>query len=426
MGKKAAFNKDRERRDIYKEVTDRIVAQLEAGGLPWWKPDWKTSAGSVPCNGVSGHAYRGLNQLLLWSVANEKSRGQDVDPRFVTFNQAKEKGWHVRKGEKGTPVYFFKRLMVGGSGPSENGKPSERLLDKIQPGVGASTVNQDEEQSKQRPIWFLRSFAVFHASQIEGMPEYKPQAPDWVSNEKVEEILNALEGQGMTYRNGGNQAFYSPRRDHLQMPDKISFGDDDVAYAATLAHELAHATGHNDRLARKMLYSPKTDTESYAKEELVAEMASAMICSSLGVRYASERHASYINTWIDALKGDKKLAMVAAGQAASAVDYLIDQVPGLAEEIRLNRLASLKASQPDDEFDVEQLSADEPEADGVIDIADMDFSDFDVETIAALPDQEFLANPDQEWAAMIDGIDANSFFVEEAPTQKKPAMAMGM
>ena len=402
------------KRDHYAEVTASILAELEKGDLPWWKPDWDRAGYSMaPVNAVSGHAYRGFNHLYLMAVAHKLS-GDKLDPRFMTFNQAKAKGWNVKKGEHGHPVLFFKRVLVGQNGPEEakGGRKGGRILDKLNKDVDKEAFEklfgkseQPVEQQSGKYVWFLRSFTVFHASQIEGIPEIKLAPVDWDVNAKLREMRESLEGQGMTFQQGGDSAFYSPRRDQLNMPPQAAF-ETPEGYAATLAHEMGHATGHIDRLNRKTLYTPKTDVEGYAKEELVAEMASAMLCSTLGIGYDTERHASYIDHWIKAMQGDKKLAVVSAGRAAAAVDYLIDQVPGLAAEIRRNRaqcLGMADIEEVGDEIDVATLAIDQMSA--------------DVET--AMPNAEFIANADEEWRKVMDEIDVSSFVVDDQPAMRE-------
>jgi antirestriction protein ArdC len=201
-------------RDHYQEVTDRIIAALEAGTPPWrrpWDPD-KAGGPAMPCNAATGHRYRGINVLTLGMSALAFSSG---DPRWATYKQAEDRGWQVRKGERGTTGYFFKRLELRDDTKSEG----------------------DEDAMKRIPL--LRAFSLFHASQIDGIPDFIPptieEAP-WRAPEAAEIILA---NSGAVVRIGGEKAFYSPATDHVQIPPQGAFATAE-GFCGTLVHELGH------------------------------------------------------------------------------------------------------------------------------------------------------------------------------------------
>lgn len=243
-----------QRRDHWQEVTDRIVSALETGIPPWRKPwDSGMAAPSGPVNGATGHRYRGINTLLLGCHPRAFETG---DPRWCTYQQAQEKGWQVRKGEKATTVLFFKRLEV--------------------PKEGADT--SDEAETKTVPV--LRSYPVFHASQMDGVPAYVPPTPEEASWRRPDAADMILKNSGVKIRTGGDRAFYSPSTDHIQLPPDAAFSGRE-AWTATALHELGHATGHPSRLDRDL--RNRFGSAAYAQEELRAELASAFLCAELAI-----------------------------------------------------------------------------------------------------------------------------------------------
>ena len=228
-------------RDHYQEVTDRIIAALEAGTPPWrkpWDPD-KAGGPAMPRNAATGQRYRGINVLTLGMSALAFESG---DPRWATYKQAEDRGWQVRKGERGTTGYFFKRL---------------ELRDDTKP-------DGDEDAVKRIPL--LRAFSLFHASQIDGVPAYIPptvmEAP-WRAPEAAEIILA---NSGAVVRIGGDKAFYSPSTDHIQMPPQGAFATAE-GFCGTLVHELGHWTGAESRLNRDL--RNQFGSHDYAREESV-------------------------------------------------------------------------------------------------------------------------------------------------------------
>ena len=195
------------RRDLYQEVTDKIVAAIEAGTAPWQKPWTELAELGLPMNGASKRHYRGINTMLLFMASHGYT-----DNRWFTYKQASELGAQVRKAEKSTPVYFFKMLQA-----------SERDGDsaKAQPKNGTSG-----KDDKPRQIPFLTEYRVFNASQIDGLaPQERPER-SWTPIETVNEVVARLNPD---IRSGGNRAFYAPGpgRDFIQMPHEGAFGGTD-------------------------------------------------------------------------------------------------------------------------------------------------------------------------------------------------------
>ncbi len=287
--------------DHYQDVTDRIIENLEKGVRPWNKPwDDNKALSTWPRNATTGHKYRGINILLLMS--DPLSFGDD--PRWCSYNQAKEQGWQVRKGEKGTRIYFYKTLEV---------TTGER--------AGAAD-GQEEPSTKTIPL--LRSYTVFHANQMDGIPPYVQPAK---GNEftPIEEAENLLKNSGAEIHHGGPKAFYSPVTDHIQLPPKEAFPEP-TGYYGTALHELSHWTGGREtRVPRNM--KGRFGSESYAREELRAEIGSAFICAEIGIPHTIEENASYIASWLKALKEDKHEIFRAASDAQKIADFCLQFAP---------------------------------------------------------------------------------------------------
>ncbi len=282
--------------DVYAEVTDRIVSMLEAGVVPWRSPILGQSAAGWPVNLASGKAYRGVNVFLLGLTAWCKGYGSAY---WVTFNQARARGGSVRKGEKSSLVVFWKTY---GTTDKKTGEPV--------------TV----------PV--LRHYNVFNVEQCEGIevpdaPVFEPIAFSPV--EAAETIVNGFAGRPEIVHDGlgSGRAYYLPKGDEVHLPSPSRFVSPE-AYYATLFHELAHSTGHSTRIDRGLdtALAP-FGSPDYAKEELVAEMAAAFLCGHAGIVPAViENAAAYLAGWIKTLKGDKRLAVSAAGAAQRAADWI--------------------------------------------------------------------------------------------------------
>jgi len=283
--------------DIYSRITNKIIADLEQGVRPWAKP-WNAdhAAGRItkPLR-ANGAAYQGINVLMLWDAATRKGYSA---PLWLTYKQAQELGGTVKKGERGELVVYASKIIKTG------------------------TDARGEETEKTIP--FLRGYTVFNAEQCDGLPERfttLAEAPKLTPLERLEAADKFFAATGADIRHGGTRAYYAEQPDYVQMPRFETFRDKE-SYAATLGHELAHWTKHAKRLARDMGRA-KWGDEGYAREELVAELCSAFLCSDLGITLTiREDHAAYVASWLKVLKDDKRLIFSAASQAQRAADYL--------------------------------------------------------------------------------------------------------
>jgi len=276
------------KRDLYQTVTDRIVAQLEAGTLPWVK-GWSTSGSMVPMNAVSERPYSGINVLLYWASQEMGWRR----PRFLTFKQAKEAGGFVRKGEHGMPLYFFKQLTV-----------------------------EDKASGEEKHIPMLREYTVFNVAQCEGLPHDIAfgQGTVFANPGRREELADHfIASTGADFREGAGAPCYVPSRDFITVPLFGEFRDQPEYYAAAF-HELVHWTGHKSRLDRDL--KSRFDKDAYAMEELVAELGAAFLCAEFGFDNAHANQAAYLDHWLQVLKADNRAIFTAASKAQKAADYL--------------------------------------------------------------------------------------------------------
>ena len=278
------------RRDLYAEVSERIVAELERGAAPWVKP-WSATAGAnTPCNAVTNRPYSGCNVILLWLA---RDRGWPT-PRFLTFKQAIEAGGNVRKGEHGTKVIFVKQLQI---------------------------KDGDGEAADTRLIPMLREYTVFNVDQCENLPDsIKAGKPMRVRNPDTRDGLadEFLRSSRADIREGHGEAFYVPSRDFISMPAFEAFKGADHFYNVAF-HELTHWTGHKARLDRDL--KNRFGSRDYAAEELIAELGAAFLCAEFGFD-GDVRNAGYIATWIELLKADKRAFFTACNRASNAADYL--------------------------------------------------------------------------------------------------------
>jgi antirestriction protein ArdC len=282
------------RRDLYQEVTDKIIAAIEAGTAPWQRPWSEVASAGLAMNGVTSRHYNGVNALLLMMTAQAEGY---ADNRWLTFKQANDMGARVKKGSKSTPVYFFK--MLDARGAEVEGK-----------------VTGPDAGKQGRQIPFLTEYRVFHASQIEGVEARAQPERLWSPIEAVQQLVERLQPD---IRYGGNRAFYAsgPDRDFIQMPEG-AFPTAE-AHAGTLAHELGHWTGAEHRLNRTF---GTWGTEAYAAEELRAEIFSACLCAELGIATPLDNHAAYVGSWVKKLQEDKFEIFRAAKDARRMVDFV--------------------------------------------------------------------------------------------------------
>ena len=274
--------------DLYQDVTNRIVEKLEHGTLPWVR-GWNTGSG-LPANAVSNRPYSGINTLLFWLAAD---RGY-ARPRYLTYKQAIECGGHVRKGEHGQHVVYFKQLQI-----------------------------EDKEHDETKTIPMLRTYTVFNEAQCDDLPEHvRVGTGNGVANPDSREALadEFIRSTGADFREGAGKPCYVPSKDFITVPAWTDFHSRPEYYAAAF-HELVHWTGHKSRLDRDL--RSRFDEHAYAAEELIAELGAAYLCAEFGFdNSTNDNHAAYLASWIDLLKSDKRAIFTAASKAQKAADYL--------------------------------------------------------------------------------------------------------
>lgn len=293
------MNTGNERVSLYAEVTARVIAELEQGRLPWVQP-WDAAACgcAMPANAVTGRRYSGINVLILWAAVVE---GRYASQRWLTFKQAQAAGGNVRKGERGTTVCYADRFT-----PKDE---AERARD---------------EDREARQLAFLKRFTVFNVAQCEGLPERFADLPELPAKADIlPQVRRLIDASGADFRVGGGEAYYSPSGDYVAVPPQAAFGEPINWYRAAL-HELGHWTGHSSRLDRNQRGG--FGSADYAREELVAEMASAFACASLAIA-PTVRHADYIGSWLAVLRDDERAIFRAASAASKAADYLLAFAP---------------------------------------------------------------------------------------------------
>lgn len=284
------------RASLYDEVTNRIIAELEGGRIPWVQPWGKVGATGLglPRNAVTGRNYSGVNVLILWGALFEHgwpSQG------WLTFRQARDAGSNVRKGEHGVTVVY---------------------ADRFTPETEKERARESGEEARAVP--FLKRFTVFNLAQCEGLrPGLAPDPEPLPEREIVPVAEEVIAASGVDFRIGGNKAYYVPSADFVQVPPQPAFYEQ-INYYRTALHELTHSTGHKSRLDRNQTGS--FGTEDYAREELVAEIGSAFLCASLGIA-PTVRHSDYLSSWLDVLREDNRAIFRAASAATKAADWLL-------------------------------------------------------------------------------------------------------
>jgi len=277
--------------NVYEVITDAIVKRLEEGTIPWHMP-WSADG---PKNLISDKPYRGINVFLLGSLGY-------MSPHWLTYRQAESLGGHVNKGEKGTPVIFWKRYSKMETDP-------------------------DTRDVKKKERFVLRYYSVFNLEQCTLPAEEIPQADPTIQHfdpipkaeRVVKQMPNCPEITHVTAR-----ACYSPQFDVVNMPAAELF-DTPENYYSTLFHELTHSTGHQSRLDRKGITDPvRFGSHDYSREELIAEMGSAFLSGHCGIEDQTlDNSAAYIDGWLGRLRGDPKLVVMAAAKAQKASDYIL-------------------------------------------------------------------------------------------------------
>ena len=278
--------------ELYEKIANQIVAQMAEGVLPWHRP-WAVDPNARVSKPLreNGVPYQGINVLILWGAAIDKGY---ASPSWMTYRQARSIGAQVRKGERATHIVFAKTTKKKET--DEFGDETEVLL----------------------PV--RRVYAVFNADQIDGVPDkYVPEIPDVNPDQRDAACEAWFDALGIEIRYGGQRAYYAPGPDRVQMPPFETF-DSTARFLSTLAHEMTHATGHEDRLDR---LRGRIDDRARAREELIAELGSAFLCADLGIASSPRAdHASYIASWSELLTDEPRAVFDAATHAQRAVDFL--------------------------------------------------------------------------------------------------------
>ncbi len=278
---------------VYEVVTERILAALEKGVVPWRMPWRKRGMDNTPKNLHSKKAYRGVNIFLLGAQGY-------ASPYWLSYKQCAAKGGQVRKGEKSTPVIFWK-VQDHKTKVTRSGSPEKQFI--------------------------LRYYNVFNVAQCDGLnlPEEPKVAEEPTFNpiEECEKIVRAYKTMpGMDH--GGDRACYSPSFDRIHMPFRETFNTPEEYYS-TLFHEMTHSTGHTDRLNREEIMRwTGFGSHNYSFEELVAECGAAFLCAQAGILDTTlDNSAAYIDHWVAKLKREPKWIVDASGKAAKAADYIL-------------------------------------------------------------------------------------------------------
>lgn len=283
------------RASLYSEITDRIIADLERGCVPWVRP-WGAAKAAIglPKNAATRRSYSGINILILWGAVIERGYASQ---NWLTFRQALALGGTVRKGEHGATIVHADRFIP------KNEKERAKAED-IEP----------------QAIPYLKRFTVFNVAQCDGLPDHvHQQTGPLPERETIPHAEALIEASGADIRIGGDRAFYMPVADFIQLPPQPAFFEQ-INYYRTCFHEFGHWTGHQTRLGRDM--SGAFGSKPYAREELVAEMAAAFVCSTLGIE-PTVRHADYIGSWLTVLREDNRAIFRAASLASKAADFLL-------------------------------------------------------------------------------------------------------
>ncbi len=294
--------KNTNKKTVYEIVTEQVINKIQDGNLaPWHKP-WK-SVGHRPANLITKKPYKGINAFLL--------AFNDYDsPFYVTYKQAKEKGGSVKKGEKANLVTYWQFLYF------KNDKP-----------LPSKMPQAEKEKIADKKVPLLRYYNVFNVEQCEGVEYPKIEASDLSENDKIaacESIIENMQNRP-TLTFGGSRAFYRPMTDNVTMP-KIETFDGSSEYYSTFFHELAHSTGHADRLDRELDKVAAFGDPVYSKEELVAEFTACFLCGETGILQRTvDNSSAYLKGWLKALKEDSNLLVTAASKAERAANYILNK-----------------------------------------------------------------------------------------------------
>lgn len=291
-------------------LVDRVLSRLDEGAIPW--DDGMQGVRVKPFNAVSGAQYRGMNALNLMLAYKS-------DPRWLTFNQATDAGYKVKKGAKGVPIELYKII--------DRRTKKEADLEAIREEIKDMTFMERQEFKRQNLQTFARSYYVFNASDVVGIEPYKaPElTPADISarNELIEQVIAG--SQAPIFYDGNGRNYYSPTSDEIHLTDRAAFKSDEFFYNTAL-HEMAHSTGHSSRLNRE---GGRFGSAAYAREELVAEISSVLVAAEFGLVYSDrtiENSAEYVRSWARLIRDNPQTLIDATFDASRATDYVCDTV----------------------------------------------------------------------------------------------------
>ncbi|CAM5298999.1 MAG: antirestriction protein ArdC [Afipia broomeae] len=295
-----------DRTSLYDDITNKIIAELEAGRVPWVQP-WGTTAKAslgLPRNAATSRTYSGINILILWGAVIEHGFPSQS---WLTFRQALALGGNVRKGERGTTVVYADRFI-----PEDEKKRARESGDEAQ------------------AIPFLKRFTVFNTAQCDNLPdELAIEAPPAAANLIEPRVEALIKATGIDFRIGGNKAFYVPAHDYVVVPPPQAYYEP-INWHRTALHEIGHASGHHSRLNRDLTGS--FGSKKYCFEELISEQISAFCCASLGI-VPTVRNADYIGSWLEIMREDSRAIVRAASQASKAADWILSFLPDDESEV---------------------------------------------------------------------------------------------
>ena len=295
--------------DYTKTFTDRLLAAIAAGTAPWQKP-WRPGELMLPANLVTGHKYQGNNTILLMATAALKGYN---DTRWAGFRQIANAGGKVRKGEKGTPITVFR--------PGPHTDHEDRT-------DNAADVDPDT----RHPTSFCSVYHVFNLEQAQGLEHLKTPRPATVTHDCRAIVNQVTTDAHVDIRHiGGDRAYYHPIFDHIAMPARSQFHDEN-AYEQTLLHELSHSTMHPSRLDRPAHKLATKTSDDYALEELRAEISSMMLGEQLGLGHQPQNGQAYIAGWLRKLKDDPNAVRKATADAQRIANWLTRNVRAPADE----------------------------------------------------------------------------------------------
>ena len=357
-------------RDFRQEITDRMVAALEQGDIPWKRP-WRST--ERPMNGVSGHRYQGINRFMTMLTQFERGYG---DPRWLTFNQVRQAGGHVKKGEHGVQIEMWKprpfwerkdvtvtldHAAVRVFSESSDGRVEIGSKSALRPTSAAHKSALRVEHGGKAVSWAAahqaldvfstRVYTVFNVEQCEGLDPQKlvPLADHAVTvdaHTRGEFLMASMRADGVGFKEGADGACYVPSADSIRLPSRARFVSQE-AYYATALHEIGHSTGAAHRLNRDGIVGAHAfGSEDYAREELRAELASAFLAVETGIAPAPEtgnaggaeadfenQHKAYLKHWAKVLKSDKNEMFRAAKEAGEAADYVLGREQDLTQAL---------------------------------------------------------------------------------------------